>query len=1063
MSGKKLCMGMIGSFAFASALCAQATTGTVSGSVADSSGARVMGATVRITNVQTGESHAATTGASGDYLFPSVPTGEYVLDAQASGFKREQRSGVKLDVNQNARVDFSLPVGQLNEVVEVKGDAPLVDTRDSQLGGTVDTRRVQELPLDGRNVYDLMSLMPGVSNVSTSLTGNNDANNMNVNGARVRDNNFYLDGAFNNSLFRNGGNQAPNPDAVEEFHLITSNFDAEYGRLPGSVMNVVTRSGGNAFHGTLFEFLRNDALNARNFFQAGVTSLKRNQFGFSFGGPIRKDKTFFFTSYQGLRLRTDNFINSGLTPTAAQRSGDFSALAPAKWPIDPQTGKAFSNGMIPTARLDPVAQKILAAFVPVPNNASGTFSASAPAPVNDDQGVMKIDHQLTGSNKISGTLFLDRSSSTIPFQSSSQVPNWALTSATYTQNNVVVSDDWILAPSVINQARFSYTLNEYITASQNRTSWSDFGSLVTLGALPARPPQIFVNGFWQAGTFGDDDMPQRTFGASEMLSWIKGSHSFKFGGSLLWNHFEETGNWLGAGQIRFNGAFTKNAQADFLLGMANTFRQNNGLNRNFSAKNSSLFVQDDWKILRRLTLNLGVRWELNPPYTSAGGALGTFEAGVRSTRFPSAPLGLLFPGDPGIPDGIAPTIYTNVAPRIGLAYDVFGNGKTAIRVGYGIFYAVGMINLTSNLQNQPFIVDLTLNATANLVNPWASSGGSPYPYTLNPSNPIFSLPLTGNYLGENSGSPYVQQYNLAVQQQIGAQMNIQVAYVGNTSRKLYLQRDANTPTYIPGGSTAANVNARRPYLPGKFSAIYETEAAANASYNSLQATFTRRFARGFSVLANYTFSKSIDILSDDPTGPASVSFTNSNNFATDRAVSNFSTPHVLAVSWIWQAPSFQHWGWVGKQVIGGWQLNGITTAHSGQPINVTSGSDNNLDGNTNDRPDLVGPIPLSGDRSRAATISQFFNTAAFAAPAGLYGTAGRNIVYGPHAVNWNLSAFKQFQIHENHRLQFRGDFFNVFNEVNLGNPNGTLSSPNFGKITSAGAPRILQFGVKYLF
>ncbi len=1042
----------------------QSTSGSISGSVADSSGSIVPAANVRLTNTQTQEVRTATANASGDYLFVNIPAGSYEIDAQANGFKQEKRSGIVLDVNQNARVDFTLQVGSLNQIVQVSGEVTQVDTRGVQLGGTVDTRRVRDLPLDGRNVYDLMALMPGVTNVTTNIIGSNDANNMNVNGQRVRDNNFYLDGTFNNSLFRNGGNMAPNPDAVEEFHLITSNFDAEYGRLPGSVMNVVTKSGTNSFHGAIFEFLRNDALNARNFFQSGVTSLKRNQFGLTLGGPIRKDKTFFFVSYQGLRIRTDAFVNSVLVPTAAQRNGDFSALAPSKWPLDPRINKAFPKGIIPTARLDPVAQKILALLVPLPNGPNGTLNASAPSPSNDNQGMARLDHQLTQSHRLSGTLFLDRADVLLPFQNGSQIPGWATTSALYTQNNVIVSDDWIIRNNLINQARFNYTLNEYVTVGQNTTSWSELGSQLTLGSQPPRPPQITVTGYWKAGTIGNNDMPQRNFGFTDIVSWIHGNHSFKFGGNTLWNHFQETGSWLGAGQITFSGTYTKNAEADFLLGQAATFRQNNGLNRNFQSTNSSLFAQDNWKISKKLTLTLGVRWELNPPYTSVNGALGTFAYGVQSTRFPTAPLGLLFPGDPGIPDGVAPTIHTNFAPRVGFAYDVFGNGRTAVRAGYGVFYAVGMLNLTSNLQGQPFITDITINGTPNLVNPWGNvAGGSPFPYTLNATNPIFNKPITGDFLGDHSGSPYVQQYNFSVQQQITPHMNLQVAYVGNTSRKLYLQRDANSPIYVPGVSTTTNINNRRPYLPGVFGAIYETETAANANYNSLQVSFTRRFDHGFSLLANYTYSKSMDILSDDPTSNSQVAFVNSNNFAPDYAVSNFNTPHLLSLSWIWQAPKLKRWGWMGRDVIGGWQLTGIMNVRSGQPFNITSGSDTNVDGNNNDRPDLVGNTGISGDRTRGQQVAQFFNIAAFALPARLYGTAGRNLLYGPGSVNWNLAAFKEFRFEERSKFQFRAEFFNVLNQVNFNNPNGTLSSPTFGAITSAGAPRILQFSLKYLF
>jgi len=321
------------------------------------------------------------------------------------------------------------------------------------------------------------------------------------------------------------------------------------------------------------------------------------------------------------------------------------------------------------------------------------------------------------------------------------------------------------------------------------------------------------------------------------------------------------------------------------------------LNRNFQQSSESAFIQDNWKVLRRLTLDLGMRWELNPPYTGADNTLGGFRFGAQSKIYPTAPLGMLFPGDPGVPAGIAPTHYTNFAPRIGFALDVFGNGKTAVRAGYGFFYAVGMVNLISNLQNQPFVADITINGTKNLVDPWAAFGGSPYPYTLSAKNPIFVTPISENYIGENSGTPYVQQYNFMVQQQISSTMSIQAGFVGNTGRKLYIMRDANAPLYGPGATTT-NINARRPYLPAQYGGIYESETAANSNYNSLQVSFTRRFAHNFSLQANYVWSKAIDITDDQATSISNVTVSNSNNFALDRAPAGFNYPHVFKMSWV---------------------------------------------------------------------------------------------------------------------------------------------------------------------
>jgi len=1041
----------------------QAVTGTIFGNVSDASGGVMAGAAIKVLNVETAETHSALSNAQGGYVFPSLPVGRYRVEAEASGFKKVVRDVVSVGVNQNARVDLVLEVGSLTQEVHVREDAPLVDTREAQLGGSVDGDRIADLPLNGRNVYSLVSILPGVARATTLTVGDNSGNFVEANGSRTRQGNFMLDGGFNNNLFRNGGNQAPNPDAVEEFRLLTSNFDAEFGRLSGAVINVVTKSGTNQFHGALFEFLRNNHLNARSFFQPSVTPLHQNQFGASAGGPVIHNKTFFFASYQGLRIRTASFVNSGITPTEAQRRGDLSALPANQRPVDPATGMAFPGGVIPGPLLDPVAQNILK-LVPLPNTPAGYFQASSSSLSNDDEGLIKIDHQVTRAHKISGSLFLIRSSVFDPFASSTQISNYGLTNTAYTQRNITGNEDWIITPTLLNQFRFSYSLNNNNQASQVQTSWSDFGSKVTLGALPPRPPQFFVNGFWQMGTFGNDAMDQTSFGPSDTLTWIRNGHSIRTGAGMTRHTLVETGNWLGAGQIRFSGSSTKSALGDFLTGHANTFRQNNGQDRDFFGNDWYGFFQDDWKISRKLTLNLGLRYEVDGALESTTDALQTFRLGVQSRVFPISPLGLAFPGDSGIPRAAMPTPGKNFAPRIGVAFDPFGNGKTAIRAGWGFFYAATIANITSNLQGQPFLVDVTVNVTPNLNTPYANvPGGSPFPYTLSRTNPLFSLPLTASYVAENLGMPYVMQYNFTIQQQLSSQWSLQAGYVGNVSRKLYLQRDANAPLYIPGKSSVANVNSRRPYLPGTFSEIAETETAANADYNSLQVTLARRFAHGFTLMANYTWSKSMDIASDDQLNPTVVSFVNSDNLRIDRAPSDFDTPYRFVVSWLWELPAVKSWGVFGKQVLSGWQVNGITDIRSGSPFNVTSNVDSNFDGNSTDRPDLVDNPRLDTGRSRQELLSRYFNTAAFRSAVGLYGTAGRNLVYGPGAVNWDFAAFKNFAISETKRVQFRAEFFNWFNEVNLGTPNTTFTSPSFGKILSAGSPRIVQFGLKLLF
>jgi Carboxypeptidase regulatory-like domain/TonB-dependent Receptor Plug Domain len=1057
----------------------QTTTGSIYGTITDLSGAVIGGARVTVTNTQTGISQTALSNDSGNYLFPVLPTGDYSVSVEAKSFGTSTQNGIHLDVSQNVNTSFQLQPGTETQSVTVSAAGALIETRESQLSATVDQKQIEDLPLNGREAYSLVQLVPGVTTYSAqSVIGDFNGTKFSVNGNRTNEDSYYIDGAFDTAYFNQGGNIIPNPDALQEFRLLTNDFDAEYGRFPGGVVNVITRSGNNNFHGLVYDYFRNSALNLKSYFNTSVTPLKQNQFGGNFGGPIIRDKAFFFFSYEGLRVRTPTIIASTSisTPTPAEAGGDFSALNPSNYPLQPNGTPYSCNGVpgvICPNLLDPVAKGLLP-FVPLTNPTTGISpQQEASANTSANQYLVRGDYQLSSSHQLSGTYFTSHGLALNPGQSSNQILDYSVGAQNDTQQNVVLSDVWTLSPTKLNTFRPFYTLSHaFISQELPAVTWSDLGSTIGYGALPASSPIIAINGYFQMGLAppGNDNAYQQSFGAEDVFNWTAGNHAIKFGGSFFWNHYMESGSYLGGGEATFTGNYTGNALADFLLGHAATFRQNNGIDHMLHNPAPSLFVQDDWRVTHRLTLNLGLRWEVFAPFTGQND-FGTFAPFVQSQRFPTAPLGLLSAGDPGVPDGIIKTAWKNFAPRVGFAYDIFGNGKTAFRGSYGIFYAARAVGQITNTEQQPFILDNTISDTPNMVAPYAPNS-DPFPYLSTPQNPIFFPGATLSGLPPGAGFPYAQEYNLTVEQALSNDWSARIAYVGSVGRKFFISRDENEPVYIPGASTTtAGLDARRPYEPTPnsyvFGAIVQNDDAGNSSYNALQATLTKRFTHGVSLSASYVWSKSMDISSIDPAN-ITLTLSNQNNIRADWARSDYDIPQVFVASYIWTTPPVHRWGIVGKDILSGWQLNGITTIKDGTPFTVTSGVDSNLDGINTDRPNVISNPILHGGRSRQAKIGEFFDTAAFAqVPAGMpYGDSGRNSQIGPGFVDTDLSAFKNIPVWRESNLQFRAEFYNLFNNVNLGNPNAVMTSPLFGQISSlatGAAPRVIQFALKLSF
>jgi len=1062
-------------FALTSPLFGQ-TTGTISGTVHDATGAVVPGARVTATNTGTNQSRVASTDAAGQYALPLLPLGDYQVRVEKDGFAPFVQQGITLQANTQVQANATLQVRASSEHVTVNSTASLVQTTSSTLVQVVDAQRVADLPLNGRNVLQLLSLNAGVSDrgVPVTVQGSNLGgagliNTVSISGSRGSSTNYLLDNSDHNEAQTSLARPFPNVDAVQEFSVQTSSFDAEYGRGVGGIVNVVTKSGTNEFHGTLFNFLRNYNLNAANFF-SGRDALKRNQFGGTVGGPVRKDRTFFFSSYQGTRTRTATPGALRTAPSAAMKTGDFREwlLANGTGVIrDPLSGNPLPNNVIPRTLFDPVSVRLMA-LMPTSTTPNYQLRFATPVDVVDDNQVLaRGDHMFSSGNRLSVRYFFLQFEDTPVMLPDNLL--FASDGVVGTSHSTTVNHAYTFSSKWLNNFNFSVTKSEpdRLTPNEPNVSLQNLGARVK-NAQGVNLIDVTING-WSGVTLGNVGYSvSNAYHTANTTGYATGRHNLRFGGELRvyrtgFRSFFQTG-----GAATFNGQLwsqvgrqnTGNSYAEFIMGQMSAFRQTSVSRLSSDQELPAFFIQDDFRLTNKLTLNLGLRWDPKPGFDEGLGQHTTFVQGRQSTSFPSAPRGLLFTGDQGFEKRVIPNDWNNLAPRVGFAFQFLP--KTVVRAAYGLFYDE-YFGLFYNrvIQGPPWIDDATLAGVLKLSDPYAGTPPlEPETYQASSSYPFrdfstYAAPTSQMHAG------YMQNWNLVIEREMSGSVLLRAAYVGSKGTHLVESREVNPGIFGPG-ATAANINVRRPLARiGPMSLGYSD---ANSTYNSMQLTVQKRHSKGFSVLANYTWAKSIDYASF-----SSVSGNNAGpdplNTRTARGPSDFDIRHRLVISGLWELPRLAKANLFLRLVLGGWQQNGIFSAESGLPLTIVSGLDNNFDGVGGDYADYLGGAwKLSGGRSKQEQITRWFNTAVFARNAiGTFGSARRGQLRGPGQWGLDYSLFKSFDVTERLRLQFRGEFFNVFNHANLGSPVTTVNNTNFGTINGAGGPRIIQLALKLVF
>jgi outer membrane receptor protein involved in Fe transport len=996
------------------------STAVLQGTVSDSKGAVLPNATVTAKNRSTSTERTTQTDSEGNYQFAALPVGSYNIEVQVQGFKTQVADQVTVEVAKTVVQNFQMDVGAISEQVLVSSDVPIVETTTTSVGTVINQRTVQEIPLNGRHFVDLGLLIPGSvtppqNGFLTAPLRGQGSFAFNTAGGREDTVNFMINGINLNDMVQNQITFQPSINTVQEFKVDNSTVSAEYGRNSGAIVNIATRSGSNQYHGEAFEFIRNEVLDARNFFDASKPPFKRNQFGFAIGGPVKfphfgeggpifgyngENRTFFFFGYEGTRQRQGLTLTSNVL-TDAQRA---SVTNPTVLQLLPLIPRATSVDIVAGA---PVAR----------------FAGSGTAPVDIDQVTGDVSHNISANDRIHGYYAFQRDRRGEPNLQGNTMPGWGDTRQSNRQI-FTLNETHIFGPSLTNEARLGFNRINITFTPNALLNPADFSINNGVNAAIGLP-QISITGF-NFNLGGPAGFPQgradMTVVLSDTVSYLRGNHSFKFGG--------EARRFYNNNFTLDTGAFTFPNVNNFLTGNGNGFNITLGDRSSAIIQNAwGLYVQDNWKVSRNVTLELGLRYDWNMTPTERYDRFVVFDPVTRE---------LIRVGS-GV-DKVYEENNKNFQPRLGIAWDPFGDGKTSVRAAYSLLADQPVTNLVTPLAaNPPLATPLTFTGAVTFQNALVLAGAA----GLSPNN-----------VDQNFQNAYVQSWNLNIQRELGRDLAMTVGYFGTKGTNLRISRNINQP--INGVRPFSNVSSSSAIRPGApLNNIVQSESTANSSYNALWLTGTKRLSRGLQFNASYTWSKSIDYNSLNSQG---VIIQDSYNLRDSRGLSDFDARHRIVFSGLYELPFH------GNQFKEGWQLSAIVQSQSGNPVNIVINNTTATGTNNTLRPDVTGPVAILG------TANRWFDIAPFVAPAGRFGNLGRNVVIGPGFNNTDFSVIKRTKLTENQSIEFRWEVFDAFNHANFGQPGRVVGSTNFGQITNtrfatgdSGSSRQMQFALKYKF